>query len=302
MKPLYTFLEQKEKTILCIVAATFGSCPGRVGFKMLVYKSKATRGSIGGGNMEFKVILKAKMMLESNTTLPQLVSYEHTSQAEPEEQSGMICSGRQKIILIPSASIPSSLKKVQLLRVNRQGLFFPDKKQDDFKAGLTDSTDQTWEYLEEIKPEPMVYIFGGGHCSLALTPILNTLGMQVTVIDDRENIWTMQENHFAKKKIVSRYSEVTTLVKDNSLVIIMTASHQGDATVLKQMLPKELKYIGMLGSKTTANYILNEMKTLGFSDEQISKVNTPIGLPISSQTPAEIAISIAAEIIQKGLN
>ncbi len=302
MKPLYTFLEQKEKTILCIVAATVGSCPGRVGFKMLVYNNKASRGSIGGGSMEFKVISEAKRMLRNNTPDPQLVSFEHTSQAEPEDQSGMICSGKQKIILIPSTSKPSLFKKTQVLKVNKQGLFFPDKKQDDFKAGLTDSTDQTWEYLEEIKPEPMVYIFGGGHCSLALTPILNTLGMQVTVIDDRENIWTMQENHFAKKKIVSRYSEVTTLVKDNSLVIIMTASHQGDTTVLKQMLPKKLKYIGMLGSKTTAKHILNEMINLGFTTEQINSVNTPIGIPISSQTPTEIAISIAAEIIKKKLN
>ncbi len=302
MNLLDTFLEQKEKTVLCIVAETFGSCPGRVGFKMLVFNNKASRGSIGGGSMEFKVIARAKEKLQKNETTPELISFDHTAQAEPEDQSGMICSGKQKIILIPSTSKPSLFKKTQVLKVNKQGLFFPDKKQDDFKAGLTDSTDQTWEYLEEIKPEPMVYIFGGGHCSLALTPILNTLGMQVTVIDDRENIWTMQENHFAKKKIVSRYSEVTTLVKDNSLVIIMTASHQGDATVLKQMLPKKLKYIGMLGSKTTANYILDEMKTLGFSNEQINRVNTPIGIPISSQTPAEIAISIAAEIIQKGLN
>ena len=148
----------------------------------------------------------------------------------------------------------------------------------------------------------MVYIFGGGHCSLALTPILNTLGMQVTVIDDRENIWTMHENTFAKEKIVSDYNEVANLVKENSLVILMTASHQGDTTVLKQMLPKKLKYIGMLGSKTTAKHILNEMKKFGFSSEQINCVSTPIGIPISSQTPAEIAISIAAEIIQKGLN
>ncbi len=81
-------------------------------------------------------------------------------------------------------------------------------------------------------------------CSLALTPVLNSLDMRVVIIDDREHVWTMTENTAAWKKIVLGYDKADSLVPDgtDALVIIMTASHRGDSTILRQILPKKLKY------------------------------------------------------------
>jgi len=101
------------------------------------------------------------------------------------------------------------------------------------------------------------------------------------------------------KKIVRDYADVSSLVPDSgsALVVIMTASHAGDSVVLRQMLTLNLRYLGMMGSRATAKHILEEMQSIGFTEKELSSVHTPVGISISSQTPAEIAVSIAAEII-----
>ncbi|MEA3265848.1 MAG: XdhC/CoxI family protein [Candidatus Fermentibacteria bacterium] len=286
------------KSVLCIVAETSGSCPGRVGFKMIVPPEGACKGSVGGGSMEFQVITKARQMLLSCEEKPCMVSFDHSATAEPQEKSGMICSGRQKIVLVPSSLFKYELEGKQGFQVDNSGLNLLDTPPD--YPGLS-ADGNSWQYTEEIAPPPTVYIFGGGHCGLALTSILNTLDLRVVIIDDREHVWTMEENEAAWKKIVRDYADVSSLVPDSgdALVVIMTASHAGDSVVLRQMLPekKNLKYLGMMASKVTSKHVLGEMRSLGFSQEDLSTVHTPIGIPISSQTPAEIAVSIAAEII-----
>ncbi len=298
MKHLNLFLcSTPLKSVLCIVASTSGSCPGRVGFKMIVPPEGPCIGSVGGGSMEFQVITAARKMLKTCNTKPEIISFDHTSTAEPEDKSGMICSGNQKIILIPSSNSTQELEGKRGLLVSENGLLLLDDPPANNKLHVSQSS---WEYTEELKEPLTVYVFGGGHCSLALTPVLNSLDLRVVIIDDREDVWTMTENKSAWERIVTSYNDISNIVPNNgnALVVIMTASHKGDSMILRQLLPKKLKYLGMLGSKTTAKHILNEMKTLGFSDEALKQVFTPIGLPISSQTPAEIAVSISAEIIK----
>ncbi len=295
MKTLDAFLST-ENSVLCIVAKTAGSCPGRVGFKMAVPPEGACHGSVGGGSMEYLVIAMAREMLKSGEKKPRMVSFDHKDSAEPEQRSGMICSGSQKIVLIPASPAKYEPEGKKGLVVDKNGLNLLDCSP--ANPGLNIS-DEFWKYTEELVPPLSVYIFGGGHCSLALTPVLNSLDLRVVIIDDREHVWTMAENMTAWKRTVKDYSTVSELVPDSgdALVVIMTASHRGDSTVLRQMLPKKLKYLGMMASRATSKYILDEMRSLGFSEENISSVHTPAGIPISSHTPAEIAVSIAAEIV-----
>ena len=297
MKHLDLFLSSTPlKSILCIVAETHGSCPGRVGFKMIVPPDGACIGSVGGGAMEHKVIQAARDMLACGEEKPVILPFNHTSIGEPQERSGMVCSGNQKIILIPSSNSKQPLDGKLGILVSENGLLLLDNSPGSNKLHISGDS---WEYTEELTPPPVVYIFGGGHCSLALTPVLNSLDMRVVIIDDREHVWTMEENTTAWKKIVLSYDEAASLVPEesNAIVVIMSASHGGDSAILRQMLPKKLRYLGMMGSRATGKHILAEMKSLGFTNEDIGRVHTPIGISISSQTPAEIAVSIAAEII-----
>ncbi len=297
MKHLDLFLSSTPlKSVLCIVAEALGSCPGRVGFKMIVPPDGACIGSVGGGSMEHRVIQSARDMLASGEEKPRILSFNHTEEGEPQDRSGMVCSGSQKIILIPSNNSKQALEGKLGILVSENGLLLLDNAPGSNRLHISG---ESWEYTEELTPPPVVYIFGGGHCSLALTPVLNSLDMRVVVIDDREKIWTMEENRTTWEKIVMSYDKADSLVpmNSNAIVVIMTASHGGDSTVLRQMLPKKLKYLGMMGSRATGKHILAEMKSLGFSDKELERIHTPIGISISSHTPAEIAVSIAAEII-----
>lgn len=285
-------------SVLCVVAQTTGSCPGRTGFKMAVPPTGPPVGSVGGGGLEHSVIEHARELLSEEAASPVLRSFHHSAMAEPGESSGMICSGRQRIILVPHPPLNRMGDHARGLLVNPEGLRFLAAPPEE--EGFSASGD-SWSYRERLARPPVVYIFGGGHCSLALTPVLCSLGMRTVVIDDRERLWTMEENRLAWKKVRMDYSRAGSLVPDDgrALVVIMTSSHTGDAVILEQMLKKDLRYLGMMASRATAAHILSLMAGKGFTEERLRTVHTPVGIPISSHTPAEIAVSIAGEIIQE---
>ena len=80
-------------------------------------------------------------------------------------------------------------------------------------------------------------------------------------------------------------------------VVILTWSHEFDAQVLAESMKKSLKYVGMIGSSRKVKAILNHLRSLGFKEEAIGSIHTPIGIPIGAETPQEIAIAIAAELV-----
>lgn len=286
-----------NRSVLCIIAETRGSCPGKTGFKMVVSPTGPSLGSIGGGALEHQVIQLCRKRMIDESTAAVLRSFDHRRDAEPGEKSGMICSGSQKLILIPHPPLNLPDGRTKAIRVTEKGLQFlssPPEKEGFFHSG------SNWVYWETVKRPPVVYIFGGGHCSKALTPILNSLDMRTVIVDDREHVWTMEENREAWQRIHMDYEQAGTLVPDNgeALVLIMTASHKGDSLILEKMLSKNLKYLGMMASRATSEHIFLEMREKGFPEKLIERVHTPVGIPISSHTPAEIAVSISAEIIQ----
>jgi len=286
----------RNRSVLCVIAETRGSCPGRTGFKMAVPVTGRCMGSIGGGSLEHHVIVMAREMLRERTDKPRLHHFSHTGTAEPEEASGMICSGSQRILLIPSPPLNQMTNELRGIRATPAGLEFLTGTPE--REGLVSG--ENWVYTEAVRLPHVVYIFGGGHCSLALTPLLNSLNMRTVIIDDRQDVWTMEENRDAWQRVRMDYRNAGDMVPDKSsaLVVIMTASHQGDAVILEQMLGKDLLYLGMMASRATAGHIMADMREKGFTGEQLNTVHTPIGIPISSHTPAEIAVSIAAEIVK----
>jgi xanthine dehydrogenase accessory factor len=156
-------------------------------------------------------------------------------------------------------------------------------------------------YLEPISPTPALYIFGGGHISLPLVRIGKIIGFKVIVIDDREL--------YANKNRFPEADEVYALGFESffdqfklppfAYVIIVTRGHQYDELVLERALKTEATYIGMIGSKRKVRYTYEQLKTRGVTEEELSRVHSPIGLDIKAETPEEIAVSILAEVIQK---
>lgn len=152
-----------------------------------------------------------------------------------------------------------------------------------------------------------VFIFGAGHICQQLVPLVASLGFRPTVIDDRKEYLVESFKH---SKVVERLTgELPELIDTidfgkECYVIILTYSHELDEKILKYLLTtrkQEIptwKYLGMIGSKRKVEEIFSRLESQGISSDLLKKVHAPIGIPIGSQTPPEIAISIAAEIIK----
>jgi len=155
-------------------------------------------------------------------------------------------------------------------------------------------------FLETVVFEPMLYIFGGGHVSQKIVPLAAGIGFKVVVIDDREA--------FADPGLFPGTAETRCLpfdgvvdlldVREDSYLVIVTRGHLHDKTVLQQCLKTDATYIGMIGSRRKIAIIYEKLLEEGAGEEEIKRVHAPIGLDIGAETPAEIAVSIVAELIK----
>jgi len=155
-------------------------------------------------------------------------------------------------------------------------------------------------YQERIEPRDTLYIAGGGHVSLALSELMSLLEWRIVILDDRPEVDTLKHNRWADVKIITPFAEIARHIPpgDKSWAVIMTPSHRADEIVLRQLVRLPLRYLGMMASRAKAAEILEHLRGDGVAEEQLQRVCTPVGLPISSHTPAEIAVSIAAQLIQ----
>ncbi len=154
--------------------------------------------------------------------------------------------------------------------------------------------------IEPLFYPHQLYIIGGGHCGKALSNIAALIGFQVTVVDNRKEQLLPELFHPSCKLIYNDFKDITQAVSFNegSYIVIMTHGHIHDRHVLETCLRKPSRYLGMIGSKKKVEQTFNKLKENGYTSEELENVCAPIGLPIKSQTPYEVAVSIAAQLIQ----
>jgi xanthine dehydrogenase accessory factor len=301
-------LEEEIPVMLLYVIDSNGSSPGRKGFAMAVTANGQMEGSIGGGIMEHKFVGMAKEIMQQNKVELSIRKQIHDKQAA-KNQSGMICSGDQTIFLYtPTVNDAKTIKaiincleehKSALLQLSPSGLSLSDKmSQVEFR--FTYTSDEDWCYEEKIGYKDHLYIIGAGHCSLALSKVMTMLGFYIHLYDDRFGLNTYEQNAFAHEKVlVKNYTDVKDIIPDdNNYVVVMTMGYRTDDVVIKALLDKPFKYFGILGSKKKIEKMFTDYKREGMPEEMLRRIHAPIGLQINSQTPEEIAISIAAEIIK----
>ena len=156
-------------------------------------------------------------------------------------------------------------------------------------------------FVEPILPTSSIFIFGVGHIALPLAQFAKTLEFTVVVIDDREEFANRDRFPTADEVKAGDFSTIIRSIEFHSddNVVIITHGHQHDEVVLKQCLSKTNRpgYIGMIGSKAKVTTVLSHLKQQGISEKLLANVNAPIGLDIGAKSPAEIAMSIMAEIV-----
>ena len=290
---------------MCVLESK-GSSPGRQGFKMAVSTDSSMSGSIGGGIMEHKMVELCRSLLNKGEDFQPFIKHQvHRSDAS--DKSGMICSGEQTISFYPLRKIdlPWVLKLRKSLETNSKGIlefdidtiiYSPEKTH---LKPVSIKSNKEWYYYERLSFENTIYILGGGHVGLALSSIMNEMGFYVVVIDDRDALNTMQVNDYAHQREVIEYDAIGKFIPegDNTYVVLVSFGYRTDKIILKQLISKNYRYLGMMGSAEKVKTLIKEMIDEGVTKEKLYRVNSPIGLQINSKTPTEIAISIAAQIV-----
>ena len=307
-------LKRGEPATLLVVAESSGSSPGRQGFKMIVGEDEM-RGSIGGGAMEVRLVELAKeknkkSRNESATRDARFQIVEQVHQKRSPDSSGMICSGRQTVIIyrLDSSHLKIVRDIIRALKNHRSKAFqisnfefrIAENPPDEFDFRFEKYGENEFLYEEKIGFKNKLFIVGGGHCALALSEIFSKMDFYISLFDDRADLNTLAKNKFVhEKRIVESYERIGDFIEggSNVYVVVMTLGYKFDEIVIRQLIHKNFKYFGVLGSRAKMKILLKNLENENFPKEKLARIRTPVGLPIKSQTPEEIAVSIAAEII-----
>lgn len=282
---------------LLLVVESRGSSPGKTGALMAMDTRGALAGSVGGGLVESQLIGMIPAILASDRLTPHVQTFVHRH--DDAFASGMICGGQQQVAIVPVhppqqediARVARRLdagERVTWTVGNNGWQLAPQEAPEGFRQ----RDDATWSCTHRSGPSHDVVLIGGGHISLALSAVLRPLEFRVTVIEERDHIASFTGNRFAHLTHQCRYEEIAPLLSagKNTLVGIMTHDSARDAVALSALRGMEFGYLGLLGSRRKRQHLLGARALPDF-------FRAPMGLPIHSHRPEEIAISIAAELI-----
>jgi len=295
---LADILRQNQAAVLATVIEAKGSTPREVGAKMLVCESGEIFGTIGGGAGEAKVVETAKIVLQSGEK--QAVEIDLTTlQAEG------ICGGRMRVWLEKWQGAESLRLVNQILAnlENGQSAILATSFNQKLSPYLLAKNELPMEnaFVERVEPPPVLLIVGAGHIGIELAKIGANIGFEIVVQDDRSE-WANAGNYPNAKEILHESIEtiINRIANQSKLfVALLTRGFDYDVQALSAILRREkpCAYLGMIGSERRVREVFREMEKRGFSKNELSRIRAPIGLKIGALTPAEIAVSIAAELI-----
>jgi len=256
-------LARGEDAVLVTILSGTGSTPRGAGAAMAVTAAGRVAGTVGGGSLEHRCELEAGAVLAARQSRHE--SYPLHTQGDLD----MVCGGE---VAVEFRFLPGG-----------------------------DRSALAWVKGEEERRRPAgrVYIFGGGHVAQALVPALAAVEFRCVVLEDRPELCTPALFPAAEQTLIvdfARIADTVTLTKDD-WVVIMTRGHQKDLLVQSQVMRTPVRYIGVIGSKQKTASLTAQLLDMGFTEGDFARVRAPIGLPIRSETPAEIAVSIAAQLV-----
>lgn len=246
IRELLDSVEHGRAVVLATVIATDRSVPRHAGSKMLVYRDGTTRGSIGGGEMEARVVAEALESLADGRT--RLLDYELL---DPSSGDPGVCGGTVRL------------------------------------------------YLEPHMPTPTIFVIGCGHVGRAVVDLAHWMGFRVVAYDDRPE-------HVAPESLPHADVVVSGDLADamrqypptaETHVVMVTRNVALDLTLLPTVLRSEARSIGLMGSKRRWTTTRLRLLESGIAEEQLQRIQSPIGIELQAETPEEIAVSILAEIV-----
>ena len=321
---LSNVLAKGEEAVLVTIIASSGSTPRGTGSRMLVRQDGSIKGTVGGGAVEYQAILTAMEAMEHKASYTKGFTLNRNQVAD----IGMVCGGNVVVyfqyIRPDDGDFAGLCTKVReaLGRDEDSWLLLDISDETCWQMGLYSKstgllgmdmpgqalqepifTSRTLQqevggrkyYIEPLVQAGTVYIFGGGHVAQELVPVLSHVGFRCVVMDDREEFANREVFPQAAATIVGNLEGIGSYIdiRPCDYVCVMTRGHQFDYYVQRQALTMKPGYIGIMGSRNKIRVVTDKLLADGFTREEIEACHMPIG----AETPAEIAISIAGELI-----
>ncbi|MFZ1321800.1 MAG: XdhC family protein [Ignavibacteria bacterium] len=310
-------LNKNNKVILFTVVHHEKGSPGKTGFKMTVSSNGSFTGSVGGGVMEYKLLKSCDKLFQSGKKINIVEEYFHYKGKLPgkknllEKESGLICSGSQIIStnILTQKDLSAIRKIISAYRLGKNIMFSLDntgltlrtaESSDKKRFNFIASDKGRWSFEENLGLTDILLIAGYGHVGYALSKAMSELDFRIIIYDDRKTPLLNFKKISGSKLIIDDYAHILTHLQNIKInyAVIVTTGFESDKEVLKNLINLDLKYLGLMGTKAKIKKIFNEAAKEGISKEILKKVYAPVGLDINSNTPEEIAVSIAAEIIK----
>ena len=314
-----------EDIVMVTVIASSGSTPRGAGSRMLIGKDGRITGTIGGGAVEYRSQQIAAKVLEEKKS----GEHDFSLTKDDVQNLGMICGGAVNVFFkyIPSGDedVLSICDKAEELFANGEDIWLISDIGDEGRLGLfakscgyygIDAPDWLFEkltrhplrfkmdgrdmYEEQINSSGVVYVFGCGHVAQELVPVLSQVGFRCVALDDRPEFASESFFPSADKVILCNFEHIADYVTitEEDYCCVMTRGHSFDTTVQAQILKTPACYIGVIGSKhKKAGVYKRLVEEFGIDESQLERITSPIGLDIKAETPAEIAVSIAGQMI-----
>lgn len=315
-----SFVEEYKEAAVATVVNGFGSMPRENGAQMLISITGATMDTVGGGRLEADVISWAKHVISNKTSL--LRHFELTG--SDVALSDMICGGEGDVVIYYSSEkdLPV-LEHIKSLGSPEGWLILPIDfeaeanfvaadgthtgscpgelllKPSGRKETFIENTGSGSHLIQWLSMPGRLHILGAGHISREIVKIASIADIACSVYDDRAEYVSRERFPDADCVLVGDLSSPPLITADcKDMIVIVTRGHICDKDCLEWALKTKAGYIGMIGSRRKVNMILNSMIEKGYPEEKVRNVCSPIGLNIGARTPAEIAVSIVAQLIE----
>ena len=279
-------ISENKNSMLVTVVAGRGSIPRKAGAYMVVGEDGRVTGTIGGGNLEYQATLMGqKLLAEKKNYL-----HEYNLGQEKSAELGMACGGNATVLF-----------------------YFVDAREDAAWIRQMEEAEEKKEAfwilmpLEEGKIKILPEFQTFAHQSVTeidgarfYAEQLSHLGFRCIVSDDREEFTKPELFPGAEEIRLIDFGklEETFTIHPEDYIVVVTRGHLCDTDAERFGLKTPAGYIGVVGSRKKTKFVTDKLLAEGFTEEQLARVTAPIGIEIGSETPAEIAISIAAQLIE----
>lgn len=329
MRRLQTALAAEEPVVYCRLIETRGSTPQKAGALMLVFADGSQAGTLGGGCVEAEVKRRALGLLAAGQA--EVVSFSLDSDLGWDD--GLICGGRMQVLIAPlvageerafyarlaaeivagrgvteAVSLTAAPGTVLFDDADRLLAALPEVRRAELVAAATSLRPIAQRprayvangvaYLPSL-PRCKLVIVGAGHVGQAVANLAADLEFDVTIVDDREDFASAERFPHAAARITGRFERVLPAlpITAETYVLIVTRGHHHDQDALFHLADRGARYVGLIGSRRKIRLIFEALVDAGVSRAALANVYAPLGIDIGSQTVAEIAVSIAAELV-----